>query len=179
MGAMMALNDVDGVYPMLSSFLEFLVSEEIVSEPRLKGMLAATSQPSALLPSDGAEGWPTDLEVPGTARGEVDGLSDPAPSGGPARPETGFDAVRAYRFNLVEPGQLTIRLTIAGSGRLSDHQDLDLDLRDIRARQIAVSRSEAPVERLVQRLPAGWYIVYVRDGGGGNRAGYELSIALQ
>ena len=90
---------------------------------------------------------------------------------------SGFDATRAYRVSLSAPSRLTVRLEIQGSGRVDDREDLDLELRSIRAELIESARTEARVEVVDRDLPAGRYIVYVRDGGQGNRADFALRVA--
>ena len=68
---------------------------------------------------------------------------------------------------------------IDGSGRIADREDLDLELRDARSELLGAARTEAPEERVERTLPAGVYIVYVRDGGDGNRAAYTLTVAAR
>jgi len=122
----------------------------------------------------------TNSRVGVRAVGEIDGLTDPAPSGGQAHPASGFDAVRAYRIHLAGAAIIAIRLTIDGTGRPEDHQDLDLDLRDIRGEPVADSRGVGAIEEVRPNLPGpAWYIIYVRDGGQGNRASYRLTIRSQ
>lgn len=69
-----------------------------------------------------------------------------------------------------------MRLVIEGSGRVSDHEDLDLELYDINTRRIAAATSEQPVEQITRDLAAGSYVLYVRDGGQRNRASYRLEL---
>lgn len=177
--AMIALAEVEGAYPSLPSFLRFLVETGRVAEDALKQMLARGCQPPDLLPGEGAAGWPEPLSLPGRATGRIDGLSDPAPSGGPAHPSTGLDATRAYRLHVPAPARVTLRLAISGSGRAADRTDLDLELRDIRARPLATSATESAVEGITRDLAAGHYVVYVRDGGSGNLADYELTASAE
>ena len=74
---------------------------------------------------------------------------------------------------------LVLRLEIAGTGRGADHQDLDLELLDMRADEIASSRSEEPRETVSRIVQPGWFIVRVRDGGRGNRADYRLRAEVE
>lgn len=122
--------------------------------------------------------WPLAFEINGSVAGKVDGLSSPAPSGGPRRPSNGLDAVAVYRIHVPEPGTLELTLTIDGSGSPQDHTDLDLELRDIRSDAIESSQGEERTESVSALVEAGFYIVYVRDGGGGNKAGYRLESRL-
>jgi hypothetical protein len=69
-----------------------------------------------------------------------------------------------------------VQLRIFGSGRARDRSDLDVEVRDIRANLLASARSEQPVERVLHRVSPGWYVIYVRDGGSGNQAGYDLRV---
>lgn len=177
MRAMMALREEEGAFPSLGSFLRGLVDSGAISELRLKELLAATGEPASVLPDRDAPLWPEILALPAEVTGEIDGLTSPAPSGGPALPASGYDAIRAYRVHLTAPSRLVARLEIRGSGRVADHQDLDLELRDGRARLVAQARTEASAEGLERDLPPGWYVLYVRDGGDGNRAGYTLSVS--
>lgn len=177
MRAMMALNEVDGAYPALASFLRFLVDSGRVAEMELKTMLERTGQPDDLLPPVGSPTWPIELALPAEVSGEIDGLSNPAPSGGPAHPATGYDAVRAYRFRWERTGPIEVVLHIDGSGRPGERTDLDLEVRNIRGQMVGLSRGVSRTEqiRLIAPGPA-WYVVYVRDGGRGNRARYRLSV---
>jgi hypothetical protein len=144
----------------------------------VKGLLLRGGHPEELLPAADAPVWPADIALPGTANGKIDGLTDPAPSGGPNRPDTGFDAVVAYRVHVPQRARLSARLRIFGSGRVGDRTDLDLELRDIRAELVTSARTEAQIETLGAAVDAGYYVLYVRDGGNGNRAGYELEVEL-
>ena len=173
--AMIAMSRVEGAFPVISSLLGWLVETGQVTIPAVKDLLARGAHPAALLPSAGATTWPVDLPVPGVVGAKIDGLSDPAPSGGPNRPENGQDAMRAYRLRMTERSRLSLRLRIFGSGRGADREDLDLELRDIRARLLDSSRGETPIESLSRVVEPGYYVVYIRDGGQGNRVGYELS----
>ncbi len=53
---------------------------------------------------------------------------------------------------------------------------MTVELRDIRGEILASARGTAPRETLSRLLQPGWYIVYVRDGGDGNRANFELTV---
>jgi len=175
--SMLALGTEPGAYPCLPTFLRYLIRAGAIGDAPLRAMLTATGQPADLVPRDDRALWPTDLSLPGRASGKIDGASDPAPSGGPRRPENGVDAVRAYRIHLSGTRRVRARLRIFGTGRGRDGQDIDLELRTIRADLIARSDGETPLEVIGARLPPGWYVVYVRDGGRGNRAEYELDIS--
>lgn len=183
--AMMELAEEPGAYPSLGSFLLRLTRAQgerppVVTREALTEMLRRTGQPTAML--DESAPWPEELALPGEARGRVDGLTSPAPSGGPPRPENGFDALRVYRVRVPQRGWLRLELRIDGSGRPQEHTDVDLELRDIRGESIASSAGTGPEERLSRLLEPGWYLVYVRDGGGGrngNRAGFTLRTNLR
>lgn len=179
MQAMMAISAEPGAFPSLPLLLRELVKTGQVERSQMHRLLAAAQQPPALLPDNDDMPWPFDLAVPGTHSGKIDGVTDPAPSGGHAHPENGLDAMRTYRVHVTRPGFLVARLTILGSGRGADHQDLDLELRDIRARRIAASSGEQPVESVGRVVQPGYYILYVRDGGRGNQVSYELNVTLQ
>lgn len=175
--AMVELSTVPGAYPALPTLLRHLVDSGRVSEETLVRMLQIGRQDIALLPPPGGEPWPRELTMAHAVGGKIDGLTNPAPSGGAARPSNGIDAVHSYRFEAPRDGWYTIRLQILGSGSPADRQDIDIELRDLRADQIARSIGEGPSERIHQRLEAGWYIVVVRDGGQGNRADYRLELS--
>lgn len=178
MRAMMADRTTPGAYPCLASFLRALVRAGSVQEPALRAMLAATGQPAEVLPEDGPSVWPVDLALPGRAGGKIDGLTTPAPSGGPPRPDDGMDAVRVYRVHPTRAGRLTVRLTVQGSGRPQDHTDLDVELRDMRGEMLAASRGTTPTEVITRPVEPGYFVIYVRDGGSGNRARYGLEVSL-
>jgi hypothetical protein len=175
-GAMVDLREQPGAYPAITTFLRFLVDRGLVTEAAVRQLLAAGGHPEHLLPQRDAADWFVDLSVPGASSGKIDGFSNPAPSGGPNRPENGVDAVAVYRVRVTERARLAVQLRIFGTGRVRDRQDLDLELRDTRAALLASARSEARVEAINHVVEPGYYVVYVRDGGNGNRAGYELRV---
>lgn len=187
--AMIDLNRSEGAFPCLSSFLDFVTARQVLAggaarEPlltaeALAAMLRATQEPDALLVRSPDARWPLDLAVPGVASDKVDGLTNPAPSGGPRRSENGYDALRVYRVRVTQRAWLGLELTIRGTGRAADHSDLDLELRDLRGEVIAAARGESARETLSRLVQPGWYIVCVRDGGGGNRANFELRTRLR
>ncbi len=174
--AMMELGERPGAHPAISTFLWFLVETQRVGIEQIKHILTLGGHPAALLPSSDQEVWPTAIALPGRASGKIDGLSDPAPNGGPPRPLNGQDAVHVFRFEVREPSWVVATLEIFGSGRAEDQTDLDLELRDIRARLLDSSRGEGARETVSRQLEPGWYVLHVRDGGNGNRAGYELRL---
>jgi len=169
-----------GSFASLPSFLRHLVDRGRVDEAALTAMLGRTSVPTDdLLVAADALPWPVDVAIGGSRSGKIDGLTQPAPSGGPNLPITGFDANHTYRVRVTEPGMLVARLRIVGTGRAgegTDHTDLDLELRDLRADLVADSRTHEPLETVAHFVEPGWYIVKVRDGGQGNRADYTLEI---
>lgn len=173
--AMMALGAEPGAHPTIASFLRFLVRSERVPSDALENVLLVGRHPLTLLPPNDDSMWPLDLGFPASTGGKVDGLTNPAPSGGPARPTNGFDAAKVYRVHLEQPGRIWLNLRIFGSGTGADHQDLDLELRDIRSELLEASRGETATESITRQLDAGWYVVYVRDAGQGNKAAFELT----
>ena len=175
--AMRELSREEGVFPALPTFLQFLTRTGRVEPSALANLLARSGQPRQLLPGPGeAPPWPVDLTNPGEARGRIDGLTDPAPSGGPARPSNGLDALAVFRFQVDAEGRFRVRLRITGSGGDADRTDLDLELRDQRAELVAASRGTGSEELISRQLAAGTYVVYVRDGGNGNRADFVLEV---
>ncbi len=174
--AMAAHAEEPGAFPSLPSFLAHLVRAGAVEAEPLRAMLGRTGVPAEeVLPEDGPP-WPLDLELGGRRSGKIDGLTQPAPSGGPNLPVTGYDAIHTYRVRVTQPGILHVRLRIVGSGRPPDRTDLDLELRDLRADLLADSRTLEPVEALAHLATPGWYIVKVRDAGSGNRADYTVEV---
>lgn len=186
--AMIDMNRVPGAFPCLASFLDFVTARQTLPEtgPRealltpeaLSQMLTATHEPAALarLTDDR---WPLDLTLPASVSDKIDGLTNPAPSGGPRRPENGLDALRVYRVQITARAWLNLELRIQGTGTPSDHTDLDMELRDIRGEVITAARGTLQRETLSRLLQPGYYIVYVRDGGNGNRARYELNVRVR
>ncbi|MFO0680782.1 MAG: hypothetical protein U0234_01970 [Sandaracinus sp.] len=167
-----------GTFASSSSFLRFLVRTQRASPTELAAMLATTGEPATLLPADDVSLWPIDVSVGASAHGEVDGLTDPAPSGGTARPENGFDAVRAFRVHVAERGMLDVQMIIDGTGGPADRTDLDLELRDLRAHVLDRTVGASPRQAVVDLVEPGDYLAYVRDAGSGNRARFELHVAL-
>lgn len=178
--AMMADRNDPAAFPSLGGFLRRISepaaggAQPLVARAALLAMLDATGEPATLVPTQDADDWPTNLAAPGVTTGKIDGLTNPAPSGGPARAENGFDAVRMYRVHATERGWLFVELNISGMGSRRDRSDLDLELRDHRAEVLSSSRGTAPRETVGRLVEPGYYYVYVRDGGGGNRANFEL-----
>lgn len=176
MRAMMTWRDQPSAYPALGTFLRLITSgdQPAVTRDALVAMLQATHEPIGMIPRDDSEDWPTNLPVPGVVGGKVDGRTDPAPSGGRARPQNGFDALRVFRVQMPSRGWLHLELAIDGTGRPADHTDIDLELRDHRGELIAAARGTEARETLGRLLDPGFYYVYVRDGGNGTRADFEL-----
>jgi hypothetical protein len=175
--AMRALSQQPGTYPEVTTFLRHLVRTNLASGAAVKHLLLAGGHPESMLPVDDVSLWPIDVALGTTVGGKIDSLSNPAPSGGPPRPGNGRDAVQVYRVHVPTAMWLTVRLRVFGSGGRSDQTDLDLELRDLRAEQLAASRSETSAEQVVRHVQPGWYILYVRDGGSPSRASYELSVS--
>ncbi len=167
-----------GTFASSSSFLRFLVRRGIADAAGLTAMLARTGEPLDTLPPDDVSIWPVDVAVGGSAHGLVDGLTDPAPSGGIARPENGFDAVRAFRVHVAERGMLDVQMIVDGSGTASDRTDLDLELRDLRCHVLDRTVGATQRQAVVDLVDPGDYLAYVRDAGSGNRARFELRVGL-
>lgn len=178
--AMIGLAQQEDSYGSIASFLRYLVASGAVERDALLGMLARTGEPvDELWPEDDADVWPRAFAIGETRSGVIDGLSQPAPSGGFNLPTNGFDAIHTYRLHVTEPGMLAIDLEIDGTGLAAHETDLDLELLDMHAAPLGVARGQAPVESIFRLVEPGWYIVRVRDGGRGNRAGYRLRAELR
>ena len=178
--AMVAMRDDPAAYPALDGFLHALTSgaAPAVGADPLRAMLTATGQPPSLVPARAEDAWPSTLDAPGIVTGKVDGITDPAPSGGRPRPANGYDALRVFRVRVSERAWLHLELLIAGLGLPADRTDVDMELRDHRAELISAARGTEARETLSRLVDPGWYYVYVRDGGGGNRADWELRARL-
>lgn len=186
--AMMAHAREPGAFPSLGSFLAHLVREGRLPRETLRGMLERTGEPAErLLPEGEGDAWPIPLTLGETVHDRVDGQTDPAPSGGRQLRVTGYDANRTYRVHVERAGMLVARLEIEGSG-LPEDSNLDLELRDLQAEELAASRTLSSRETVARLVEPGWYILKVRDGGGsqsegpparGNRAAYTLSVAIE
>lgn len=175
--AMASLHQRPGEYSSLPSFLRHLVRTEQVSEDALASMLRRVGEPESELLADGERSvWPIDVAIGDRVEGTIDGLTQPAPSGGLNLPTNGLDAVDTYRVRVTEAGMLIVRLHIDGSGQAADRTDLELELRDLRSEHLASSTMELPVEAIGHLVSPGWYIVRVRDAGNGNRAAYRLEV---
>jgi hypothetical protein len=174
--AMVGLAQTEGAFPAISTFLSYAVAQRVVERDALRAVLVQGGHPPDVLPPNA--GWPSELALPSTIGAKIDGVTNPAPSGGPNRPENGFDAVHVYKVRVPSRARLTAELRIHGSGRVADQQDLDLEVRTLRAEMVASARTEAMIERISQSVEAGWYVVYVRDGGAGNRVGYDLRVSF-
>jgi len=178
--SMIALGREPNAFPCFPTFLRHLVDRGLLDDASMRAVLANGSLPVELLPDDGNTPWPLALEVGDAGHtGRIDSITDPAPSGGPRLPHTGYDAIHTYRFVVTEPSQLDLSLTIDAAGDESDRSDLDLELRDLRSDEIASSRGTTPAERIARPIEPGHYIIRVVDGGrDGARARYVLRARL-
>ncbi len=178
LAAMIAEAREPGSFASIASFLRFLVRSGAAASSEIAAMLAATGEPAAVLPADDVSIWPIDVAIGASVRALVDGITDPAPSGGAERPDNGLDATRTFRVHVAARGMLDVQLVIEGSGSPADRTDLDLELRDIRAHVLDRTTGASPRQAVVDLVDAGDYIVYVRDAGTGNRAAFQLRIAF-
>lgn len=171
--AMFELRDVPGAYPDIAAMLDYLVRSGASDSAAVKRVLEHGGHPVERFLSDS---WLTDIGIPSTTQGKIDGLSQPAPSGGPNRAQNGIDALDVFRFNVASPAWISAELTIMGRGTAADRTDLDIELRSIRGKLIEGIREAGPSHTISRLLEPGWYVIYVRDGGHGNRAAYELRL---
>jgi len=176
--AMVALGHEPGAFPAIDTFLRYLIDQNIVSLEDMKHMLVVGDQPMSMIPP-ASDTYPLTLALDTPREGLIDSISNPAPSGGPPRPGSGYDAVRTYRVQVPREGRIYVYLDIEGSGRGADHTDLDLELRDLRATLLASSRSEKSGESVDVDAEPGFYIVQVRGGGQGNRAHFQVTAHIE
>ncbi len=174
--AMVAMGQQPGAFPTIETFLHFLMETNRVTEEQLRHVLIIGRHPVSLLEDSGT--YPRALTLGDTITGKIDTITTPSPHGGRPRAGNGQDAVNVFRFHLDQPGRVSLTLSIGGSGGPADHTDLDLELRDIRSDSIASSNGEGPRESIISQLEAGYYIVYVRDGGQPTRADYRLETSI-
>ncbi len=164
----------------LPGFLRHLVETGVVSEPALRAMLRATGEPDALLARPGeALPWPIELRLGVPLEGLVDGLSDPSPSGAPAKPDNGIDAVRVHHLEIPRAGVLVVELSIEGSGGAADRTALALELATSGLERLERAADGGARRTIRRRIEAGSYAVLVRDAGEGNRARYTLEARLE
>ncbi len=176
--AMISQRDIPGAYPCLGDFVRSIMAHGAVSELALARMLDTEGEPRSIV-TGGGPPWLVDLgTLPAEVYGKVDGRTNPAPSGGRARPENGLDAERVYRIHLATRSRVLVTLHIAGSGSTSDHTDLAVELRTQRADLLTAARSSGPITSLSRVVAPGYYVLYVRDAGndGGNRADFTLNV---
>lgn len=180
LAAMSTAYQEPGSFVALPGFLRHLHRTQVISDTDLAAMLRASGEDAALVPaSDAATPWPIELVLGTPVTGLVDGLSDPSPSGAPAKPDNGIDAVRVHRVAVDRAGTLVVTLAIEGSGTASDHTDLELQLWTRRAEPLASAEGPLARHELRRQVEAGTYIVMVRDAGSGNRARYTLDARLE
>ncbi len=175
MAAMIRLRSHADAYPSLVTFLRELVRGGGLREERAAQLLAQPTRHGIdFPPMASAERWPVALAARQEFHGKIDGLTDPAPSGGRAHPLNGYDAVRTFRVQVERPRAVRVTLSIEGHGNESDRTDLILELRSPRARVIERAGGASHTRELRRLLSAGTYIVVVRDAGTGNRADFTL-----
>jgi hypothetical protein len=180
LAAMSSAYEEPGAFVALPGFLRHLVRTNTASEESLRAMLSASGEDPALLPaSDDAVPWPLALPLGSPISGVVDGLTDPSPSGAPARPDNGIDAVRVHRVIVDRPGTLVLTLVIEGSGTASDRTALDLQLWTRRAEPLASADGPGVRHEFRRQVEPGAYVVVVRDAGTGNRARFTLGARLE
>ena len=180
LAAMSAAYDEPGSFVALPGFLRHLVRTSVLGEAEIASMLRASGEDAALLPSsDASSPWPIELTLATPTSGLVDGLSDPSPSGAPAKPDNGIDAVRVHRVVVDRAGTLVLTLAIEGTGTASDHTDLELQLWTRRAEPLASAEGPLARHELRRVVQPGAYVVMVRDAGTGNRARYTLGARLE
>jgi len=178
LNAMIALGEEPGAFPAVDTFLRYLIDHDLVSLEAMKHMLVVGDQPMSMIPP-ASDTYPLLLALDTPRSGRIDSVSNPAPSGGPPRHGSGYDAVRTYRVHVPRAGRLYVYLDIEGSGRGADHTDLDLELRDVEATLLTSSRAEKSGETVNAETQPGYYIVQIRGGGQGNRANYRVSARLE
>ena len=180
LAAMSSAYEEPGAFVALPGFLRHLVRTDAASEESVRAMLAAGGEDPALLPpSEDAVPWPIALPLGVSVAGSVDGLSEPSPSGAPAKPDNGIDAVRVHRVVLDRAGTLVVTLRVEGSGAAGDRSDLDLSLWTRRAEPLASAEGPGARHELRRPLEPGAYVVVVRDAGNGNRARFTLEARLE
>ncbi|MDP3278414.1 MAG: hypothetical protein Q8Q09_24710 [Deltaproteobacteria bacterium] len=176
--AMLPLRESDTL-PSIITLSRHIVRQGLVSAPTMQRLFEHPVSHGLQLPPDGApEPWPRTLLPGEIARAKCDGRTNPAPSGGRAHPVNGYDAVQTYRVVVTQRARLQATLAIRGSGGRGDHSDLDLELRDHRANLVRAASGLTATERLDEALEPGSYYLYVRDGGDGNSANFQLEYAL-
>lgn len=163
-------------YPYIGLFLQRAVQLGVLTDAQVIHLVKEPRPHGLSWPLAGADVWPTDLTLPALVTGKIDGLTDPQHAGGPPDPHNGFDAVQVYRVRVPRRGRLSATLHIQGTGRAADHQDVDMILYDINTDQVAAARAESALEELSAAVAPGSYVLYVRDGGNGNRASYNLQV---
>lgn len=163
-------------YPYIGLFLQRAIRLGVLTEAQVIHIIKEPRAHGLSWPLAGDDVWPVDLTLPARVLGKVDGVTDPQRAGGPPDPHNGFDAVQVYRLRVARPSRLSATLRIQGSGRGADRQDVDLVLYDINTDQLGAATAEQPTEELHVQVQAGSYLLYVRDGGSGNRASYSLDV---
>lgn len=178
LGAMRALGAEPGSFPCIATFLQFLVDRDLVPAADMKRLVEQGGHPAEVFPNGAPPPWPAEVVLGASVSGKIDSAPSPGPGGGPPRPRTGLDTVRTYRVRVPESGFLEAELRIFGSGRGADRQDLDLELRDIRADLLESSAGAGARERVARFVEPGYYVLYVRGGREGTRAGFELEVRV-
>lgn len=178
-------DDPDAI-PGIHTVIERAVDLHLISAQQASQLVRVPIDHGFSYPLRPDERWPIDLPLPGEVRGQVDGMSQPAPSGGRNIPWNGFDAIRTYRVRVTRRQVLNIELSIDGPGTQASGTDLDLQLLTRHLQPLARAEREGPIERIARMVDPGTYIILVRDGDTqpgllrvgtpGNRAAYTLRV---
>jgi hypothetical protein len=163
-------------YPYIGHFLQRARALALVTDAQIVRLIKHPTAHGLSWPLEGSDLWPVDIALPAVVLGKVDGITDPSRAGGPPDPHNGYDAVTVYRIRSTKTQSLEAILSIEGTGRVADRQDVDMELYNINTSRIAAATSEAREERLSAQIGRGSYLLYVRDGGNGNRASFRLQV---
>lgn len=173
-----SFRDDPRAFPASHTVLERGVELGLFTQQQAATLARAPADHGFTIPMRPEQRWPVDLTLPADVPGRVDGVTQPAPSGGRNTPSNGFDAIRAYRFTLERRSMVYVDVEIAGSGSARDHTDLHLQVTTRNLEPVAAAGGRTGARSLHQFMNAGTYLVFVRDAGSGNRADFRLRVRV-
>lgn len=194
--AMEKLSEVEGVYPCLRTYLQYLVSTGKIKRSDMEGMLSTTvSDVNEMRLYESDPSWPIDIELSKTIKGTIGAYGTGVKSmdsfiSSSKRSSLDIDSqgefagiirnledyVRVYRIYIPRRSVISIVLEVhrkeGGEGR----EKMGMRLATVNSEIIAETRASAFLNKIVKAVDVGWYVIYVNDDGIGGNIDFELEV---